>query len=809
MKAIGVIPLIYFLVLFEFNCSAQSSPLDFSDYNIVWTAQSKNSAESMPVGGGDIGCNVWVENGELLVYVQRSGSLAETNEYLKLGRLRLKLSPNPFSREGTGHKFRQELKLYDGYIEIIGGKTNEGEQHRTKINLWVDTKEPVVHLGVESNKEINVDVAYENWRTGEEILPNNDRRHSTFTLHAYPGKVILSKDMVEQHNNGIVFYHRNPDNKILPDLLIAQQNLEKYRDQITDDLKGRTFGGMLFGDGFSSSETTTGEYQGKPFRAWHMVSKTKRKNHHIQLAAHVAQTKSLHDWKKGLDSIVAKSKAQNREQMHEASKKWWHQFWSRSYILVNPETPSEGDKAWVTARNYQLFRYQLGCNVSGEYPTKFNGGNFTFDSGLIDEQRNFGPDYRAWGGGVFTAQNQRLLHWPMLKSGDFDAMLPHFELFRKALPGAKARVKEHFGHDGAVYSEYTNAAGLALGAGYGWSEGPRKRGTEVAFGDPRADGSKAYNDLVEKGVMANGSIAYHWESQIENAYMILEYHRFTGADISEYMPFIEQSLLFFYEHYRLRQKIRNGKAFDENGKLVIFPSTSCESYRGAKNPVDVLSGLKACLKSMLKLEEKYLSSDKKKYYSEFLNSIPDYAFDTVNGSPIIKPAESWIRESNLELPQFYPLFPFNQFKIGDTEIEAFKNSYEQAPAFRKGIIKSWHQDGLFLSRMGMTQEAMEYNIKKLADSQRRYPTFWGPGHDWVPDHNWGGSGMIGLQEMLMQCFGDEILLFPAWPKTWNVNFKLHAPKNTLVEGIFKDGTLVKLDVSPESRRKDIRIMNQE
>ena len=26
---------------------------------------------------------------------------------------------------------------------------------------------------------------------------------------------------------------------------------------------------------------------------------------------------------------------------------------------------------------YQLFRYQLGCNAYGEYPTKFNGGNFT------------------------------------------------------------------------------------------------------------------------------------------------------------------------------------------------------------------------------------------------------------------------------------------------------------------------------------------------------------------------------------------------------------------------------------------------
>jgi|GEM_PF-2627680 len=35
--------------------------------------------------------------------------------------------------------------------------------------------------------------------------------------------------------------------------------------------------------------------------------------------------------------------------------------------------------------------------------------------------------------------------------------------------------------------------------------------------------------------------------------------------------------------------------------------------------------------------------------------------------------------------------------------------------------------------------------------------------------------MIGLQEMLLQTIGDQIVLFPAWPKDWAVDFKLHAP----------------------------------
>jgi hypothetical protein len=47
--------------------------------NIVWNSQSKNSGESMPCGGGDIGLNVWVENNELLFYIAKSGTFDENN----------------------------------------------------------------------------------------------------------------------------------------------------------------------------------------------------------------------------------------------------------------------------------------------------------------------------------------------------------------------------------------------------------------------------------------------------------------------------------------------------------------------------------------------------------------------------------------------------------------------------------------------------------------------------------------------------------------------------------------------------------
>jgi len=69
--------------------------------------------------------------------------------------------------------------------------------------------------------------------------------------------------------------------------------------------------------------------------------------------------------------------------------------------------------------------------------------------------------------------------------------------------------------------------------------------------------------------------------------------------------------------------------------------------------------------------------------------------------------------------------------------------------------------------------------------------------------------MIGLQEMLLQTIGDKIVLFPAWPKEWDVDFKLNAPGNTIVEGVLKNGEILDLKVSPDNRKKDVIIWNKE
>ena len=391
MKAVPKILFLLPWVLFGAQTDLTGQDPFLEPYHVVWTEPSKDVSESMPLVGGDMGCNVWVENGDLLMYVQRSGSLSENGEYLKLGRIRLQLHPDPFTQN---HFFRQELKLRDGYMEITAGSARGKEGQGIRIRLWVEIDRPIVHIDVESDTEIEVVAAYENWRTEDKELldvPQGSReRFTCFNLEGYPGKVIRVKDEIGFSKKGILFYHRNPAEKLLPDLLIRQQGLEAYADDIYDDLEDRTFGGLLLGKGFIPAGTGEGSYQITPFRSWKIKSRTAGKAHHIALVTHIGQAETLEEWNDELMQTAA-SLFQDRQISFNKTLSWWHQFWDRSYIVIRPDKADPSDPVWQMGRNYQLFRYQLGGNAFGEYPTKFNGGNLIYDPVLVNENSRYEP----------------------------------------------------------------------------------------------------------------------------------------------------------------------------------------------------------------------------------------------------------------------------------------------------------------------------------------------------------------------------------------------------------------------------------
>jgi len=121
---------------------------------------------------------------------------------------------------------------------------------------------------------------------------------------------------------------------------------------------------------------------------------------------------------------------------------------------------------------------------------------------------------------------------------------------------------------------------------------------------------------------------------------------------------------------------------------------------------------------------------------------------------------------------------------------------------------SWHYGNIIAARLGLVKEAKAMNTAKLRNADRRFPAFWGPGHDWTPDHNWGGTGMVGLQETALQTYGDTIQPFACWPSDWDGSFKLHAPKRTLVEAKLEGRRVefVKITVEEGSGRDSVELL---
>lgn len=697
---------------------------DYKPKDYVWTTQSQNSSGSMPCGGHDVGMNVWVENGDILFYVSKSGMLDENNTLLKAGRFRLNIKGQPFS----GTDFEQRLCLNDGAIYIKGKGIS--------IRLWADVYQPKVFVEMNATHKADATLSYESWRYKDRPVTKAECQQGSYKWNI-PADCTTFADSIKAAKSSIDFWHTNRSYTVF-DYTVSREGLDAIKDELYNPIGGKTFGGSITMPGFRFTGTSTGTYASTDYKAWH-YSATGIRQTTVSIDLYTGETAST-------ALSAKKSKAQ--------STKWWHRFWQRSFITA------EGEGA-AMARNYELFRYMLGCNAYGEYPTKFNGSLFTFDPVYADPKCPFTPDFRKWGGGTMTAQNQRLVYWPMLKSGDTDMMKAQFDTYLRMLPNATRRTKFYWNHDGASFSEQIENCGLP---------NPTEYGKHKPGDDP--------------GMDRNAWLEYQWDTALEFCSMIMQAHKYSGMDIAEYEPLIRQTLIFFDEHYQYIAKKLGVKPLNADGKLMLYPSSGCETYKMAYNPSSVIAALKTVAEQWIEYKGDSLNN--------FLSRIPPIPLRTIEGDTCIAPAIVWARIQNIETPQLYPVFPWRVYGMGRDNLHIARNTYLKDPhAVEMHSTKGWKQDNIWAACLGLTDEAFKLNREKLTDGPYRFPAFWDPGYDWAPDCNKGGASMIGLQEMLLQEKPDGgLLLFPAWPKNINAKFRLKATGGRTVEAEIKNGTII-------------------
>lgn len=319
-------------------------------YDVVWNSPSANAAGSMPIGNGEVGLNVWAEpNGDLIFYVARNDAWSECCRLLKLGRVRIHISPNPF---GNDQPFRQELKLKDGQVVIRGGDVT--------LRVFVDADAPVIYVEGQSHTPHMITATWETWRTQKKVLTGEELT-SSWTMRDAPTNIQVweSADIVTNSPaNAVLAWHRNAYS-VVP-LTLKNQGLAGLAGLVHDPLLNRTFGARMSGRNFVSAGVNT-------LKSVHPLTEF-----NLSIATHTAQTRSIAEWEMHIAQPTKANVAARR------TAAWWVKFWNRSWIFVQ-----EGASCYLPFSSRPL---QLGVDSNG-------GSRFTGEiTNAIALNRVLSPD---------------------------------------------------------------------------------------------------------------------------------------------------------------------------------------------------------------------------------------------------------------------------------------------------------------------------------------------------------------------------------------------------------------------------------
>lgn len=730
--------------------------------DVTWTTLGRNENDSMPIGNGDLAANVWTEqNGDLVLLLAKSDAWTEMGKLAKLGRVHIRLTPNPFV---SASDFTQTLRLEDGSIEIKSANNS--------IVIWVDANHPVLHIEANLTRETTLKASFETWRNRshpyDEHSPDKGGLFE-FGNHSVPMD-FAADTVLPATRHRISWYHFNPTS-IFP-LVLEQEHLQSLAAKYPDPLLHRCFGAALQGPGMASQDDHTLE-SSSPSRSLRLDI----------FALTTSSAASAETWQSSFGRLANQINDVPIDAARTASSAWWQQFWNRSWIHVTGT-----EDAGKVSQGYIMQRYMMAASSRGPFPTKFNGGLFTVGHDMpadVDSTNaDHNPDFRAWGSSYWN-QNNRLLYWPLIATGDVDLVAPWFDMYLRALPLAEDRTQLYFHHPGASFIETMYFFGLPNLNDFGWDN--------------------PTNELTSPWMR------YHTQGAIEVIAQMLEQYDITqDAEFARknLVPFAEAVLAYYDQHWPR----------GANGKIRFSPTQSIETYQlDAVNPTPDIAGLKDVLPRLLALPDGMASPQQRQAWKRLLADLPPIANGKTEngklpqlaksdpaGTPTILPAEQYGPTRNHENPELYVAFPYRLYGVGKPDLELARNTFE-ARLFP--FDRCWGQDGPQAAVLGLTESAKKAAIDEFTDyGDERFRWFWKAGGDWIPDLDNGGTGMMTLQLMLMQTDGKRIQLLPAWPRDWSADFKLHAPYRTTVEGHVEDGKITHLKVYPQERERDVVIV---
>lgn len=315
--------------------------------NVVWDSPSVDAKGSMPIGNGDIGLNVWVEeNGDLVLLVGKTDSFDEFNRLLKIGRVRLRTTPSLYV---PGQTFSQILKLADGTIEI--------KSRDTAIRVWVDANHPVAQIDLKSASPHDVELTADNWRKENRML-GNEGPGSSSSYGNWPDKNRVNADTVLAAKDGqIGWCHHNVESQWAKNLELTALGAEVSKGK--DPVLNRSFGAIVRAANSTAISDTALRTKGP---TTHFTAQ-------ILSLTEFAETPSI--WQKDAEAKLKVVENLPAPERFAAHQDWWRAFWLRSWIMIDPPVgtlPPPNSQPWrvgVDSNGGSRFRGEIaGASIS-------------------------------------------------------------------------------------------------------------------------------------------------------------------------------------------------------------------------------------------------------------------------------------------------------------------------------------------------------------------------------------------------------------------------------------------------------------
>ncbi|MDO5310166.1 MAG: DUF5703 domain-containing protein [Planctomycetia bacterium] len=742
-----------------------------SPYTVVWTTPSQNWNGTTPLGNGEVCANVWFDaNAHAHILIARTDSWDDYGRLVKVGAVEINLlGEEPKPEQLT--PFRQELDVRNGALVV-----SYGESHKqTSASVWIDTNRPVVVVEIQGANEVEASASLRPWRTGEgETLVEPMVSDLWYTPEkteriVVKSDVVLSNDDLKASNR-VLCYHRNVKTKYY-DEIARTQGLDAFENHQPDPYVNRTFGLLLCADSGHWRDETT-------------LTGTKGKTRRFEIVAHVAQTETVDEWLEQIALIADQAGVTPIETRRQQTQEYWREFTNRSWVCFSPsekalaELPDDAKEALIAdtrdvTKAYALQRYLFACQGRGAYPIKFNGGLFTVAQPGTPE----GHDYRRWGPGYWW-QNTRLPYYASITSGDFDLMTTFFERYCALVPICEFRAKQYLGVEGAYFPECVYLDGAVFPETYGlqpWSERQDK-------------------------LQASGWHKREWVGGLELAFLAIQAYEYTLDEAflkQKAIPTANAVLKFFDSYYQTDSA---------SGKLAMSPAQALETWWDCDNPTPEIAGIRAVTQKLLALPKELTTEEDRAFWQALFAKTPEVPtrVDEKSGLKVLAAAGRFAQSRNVETPELYPVFPFRLYSFEKPEIELAQNAYKiRLNHFSTG----WAQDDIFCAYLGDGEGVREHLATRARNGAKteRFPVFWGPNFDWIPDMDNGSVLNIVAQSLALQADGKRIFVAPVLPKGWNVDFKLWAPQNTTVQCKIVDGHVEALQTVPAQRLDDVEI----